>query len=57
MAPDPTCANASPACVALPDGDWINALTNERHTADVPFGKLRGGFPVVVLERDGDPVG
>jgi len=45
------------AVVVLPGSAWINVLTQERHTGDVSFGKLRGGFPVVVLERDGEPVG
>jgi maltooligosyltrehalose synthase len=45
------------AMVVLPEGNWVNALTNEHHTGEVAFGKLRGGFPVAVLQRDGDPVG
>ena len=45
------------AMVVLPEGNWVNALTGEHHTGEVAFGKLRGGFPVAVLQRDGDPVG
>ena len=45
------------AIVTLPDGGWTNALTDEQHAGDVAFGKLRGGFPVALLERDDQPVG
>ena len=45
------------AMVVLAEGNWINSLTDEHHTGEVAFGKLRGGFPVAVLQRDGDPVG
>ena len=45
------------AVVVLPEGDWINVLTDEHHTGSVAFAKLRGSMPLAVLERDLDPVG
>jgi maltooligosyltrehalose synthase len=44
------------AIIALPDGEWTNVLTGDRHSGDVPFAKVCGGFPVAVLERDVAPV-
>ena len=43
--------------IALPEGEWTSVFTDDRHVGAVSFGKLRGGFPVAVLERDFEPVG
>src|SRR4051794_7253183 len=53
----PRLGSPDDAIVVLPEGNWVNALTDAHHTGEVAFGKLRGGFPVAVLQRDGDPVG
>jgi (1->4)-alpha-D-glucan 1-alpha-D-glucosylmutase len=44
------------AVVSLPDGEWTNVLTGDRHAGDVSFAKLCDGFPLAVLERDLAPV-
>ena len=44
------------AVIALPDGEWTNVLTGDRHGGNVSFAKLADGFPVVVLEQDLPPV-
>ncbi|MEY2420472.1 MAG: (1-_4)-alpha-D-glucan 1-alpha-D-glucosylmutase [Acidimicrobiaceae bacterium] len=43
------------AVIALPDGEWTNVLTGDRHSGEVPFGKLCDGFPLAVLEIDVAP--
>ena len=43
--------------IELPEGQWTNVLTNETHSGAVSFGRLRGRFPLAVLERDLQPVG
>lgn len=48
----PLAGSPDEAIIALPGGAWTNALTGETHAGDVAFGKVRGGFPVAVLERD-----
>ena len=53
----PLCGSPDDASIELPEGDWTNVLTDERHAGEVSFGKLRGAFPVAVLERDLEPVG
>jgi (1->4)-alpha-D-glucan 1-alpha-D-glucosylmutase len=52
----PTQGPPEEAVIALPDGEWTNVLTHDRHSGEVAFAKLRGGFPVAVLEADLDPV-
>jgi (1->4)-alpha-D-glucan 1-alpha-D-glucosylmutase len=44
------------AVVALPDGEWTNVLSGDRHSGDVSFAKLCNGFPLAVLERNLSPV-
>jgi (1->4)-alpha-D-glucan 1-alpha-D-glucosylmutase len=44
------------AVVRLPDGEWTDALTGDRHSGEVSFAKLSGGFPLAVLQRDLSPV-
>ncbi|MDQ4024221.1 MAG: malto-oligosyltrehalose synthase, partial [Actinomycetota bacterium] len=39
--------------LALPDGDWTDALTGASFSGNVPIDELLGGFPVVVAERPG----
>jgi (1->4)-alpha-D-glucan 1-alpha-D-glucosylmutase len=40
--------------VALPEGEWVNVLTGDRHAGEVSFAKLRNGFPLAVLELESD---
>ena len=42
----------SDAVIALPDGEWTNVLTGDRHSGEVSFAKVCGGFPLAVLEID-----
>jgi (1->4)-alpha-D-glucan 1-alpha-D-glucosylmutase len=60
MAVVPRLSKAGPpdeAVVALPDGEWTNVLTGDRHSGEISFAKLCAGFPVAVLEVDLAPVG
>jgi (1->4)-alpha-D-glucan 1-alpha-D-glucosylmutase len=44
------------AVVALPEGEWTNVLTGDRHSGAVAFAKLRGDCPLALLEIDDAPV-
>jgi maltooligosyltrehalose synthase len=44
------------AVVRLPEGEWTNILTGDRHSGEVSFAKLAGAFPLAVLEIELDPV-
>jgi hypothetical protein len=44
------------AVVSLPNGEWTNVMTGDRHAGDVSFAKLCNGFALAVLERDLAPV-
>jgi (1->4)-alpha-D-glucan 1-alpha-D-glucosylmutase len=44
------------AVIALPEGDWTNVLTGDRHSGELAFAELCAGFPVAVLELDRAPV-
>ena len=44
------------ATVELPDGEWVDVLTDERHTGGRPIdcASLLGGLPVALLLREGE---
>ncbi|MEY2432693.1 MAG: (1-_4)-alpha-D-glucan 1-alpha-D-glucosylmutase, partial [Acidimicrobiaceae bacterium] len=44
------------AVVTLPEGNWTNILTGDRHSGEASFAKLSGAFPLAVLELELDPV-